>query len=43
MSDTEEEVLVVEETIANKKVRLVNAYGPQEDEKDDIKEDLYHF
>ena len=41
-TDTEEEVLVVEATIANKKVRLINAYGPQEDEKEDIKEDFYN-
>ena len=37
-NDTEEEVLVVAATIVSKKVRLINAYGPQEDEKEDIRE-----
>ena len=41
-NDTEEEVLVVEATIANRKVRLINAYGPQEDEKDEIRESFYN-
>ena len=30
--DTEDEVLVVQAQILNKKVRFINAYGPQEDE-----------
>ena len=41
-NDNEEEVLVVEATIASKKVRLINAYGPQEDEKDDIRESFFN-
>ena len=41
-NDNEEEVLVVEATIAHKKVRFINAYGPQEDDKDDIKERFYN-
>ena len=41
-NDTEEEVLVVEATIATKKIRLINAYGPQEDEKDNIREDFFN-
>ena len=31
-NDTEEEVLVVQADILDKKVRFINAYGPQEDE-----------
>ena len=40
-NDTEEEVLVVEATIANRKIRFINAYGPQEDEKDEIRKSFY--
>ena len=41
-NDTEEEVLVVEATVANKRVRFINGYGPQEDEKDEIREGFFH-
>ena len=41
-NDTEEEVLVVEATIGNKKVRFINAYGPQEDDKDDVREGFFN-
>ena len=40
-NDTEEEVLVVEATLANDKVRFINAYGPQEDENDEIREGFF--
>ena len=40
-NDTNEEVLVVEATIANNKIRFINGYGPQEDEKDKIREGFY--
>ena len=40
-NDTEEEVLVIEATIANKRTRFINAYGPQEDDKDEIKDGFY--
>ena len=41
-NDTEEEVLVVEANIANNKVRFINAYGPQEDENEEIKDAFYN-
>ena len=41
-NDTEEEVLVVEATIGEAKVRFINAYGPQEDDKDDIREGFFN-
>ena len=41
ISNDNEEVLVVEATLAHKKVRFINAYGPQED-KDDIREGFYN-
>ena len=40
-NDTEEEVLVIEAFIANKRTRFINAYGPQEDDKDEIKDAFY--
>ena len=40
-NDTDEEVLVVEAIVANSKVRFINAYGPQEDDKDEVKEAFY--
>ena len=41
-NDTTEEVLVVEATIVDKKVRFINGYGPQEDESDDVREGFFH-
>ena len=37
-NDYEREVLGVEVTIASKKVRFINSYGPQKDEIKDIRE-----
>ena len=41
-NDSDEEVLVVEGTIENKKVRFINGYGPQEDESDEIREGFFN-
>ena len=40
--DTDEEVLVVEAKLANRKVRLINAYGPQETETEDKKKSFFN-
>ena len=40
--DTEDEVLVVEAKLANKKVRLINAYGPQEDSKEELRKSFFN-
>ena len=40
--DTGEEVLVVEAKLANRKVRLINAYGPQETETEDKKKSFFN-
>ena len=40
--DSDEEVLVVEAKLVNKKVRLINAYGPQESESEDRKKSFFN-
>ena len=39
--ETEDEVIVVEAKLANKKVRLINAYGPQEDSNEEIRKSFF--
>ena len=40
--DTEDEVLVVEAKLANSKVRQINAYGPQEDTKEELRKSFFN-
>ena len=37
-----EEVLVVEAKLKDKKVRLINAYGPQEDSLEELRKSFFH-
>ena len=39
--DTDDEVLVIEAKLANKKVRLLNAYCPQESSNEDMKNNFF--
>ena len=39
--DSDEEVLTVEAKIANRKVKLINAYGPQEASNEDVKQSFF--
>ena len=41
-NDTEEEVLVVEASIARQRVRFINGYGPQDDENSEIREAFFN-
>ena len=41
-NDTDEEVIVVEATIVDKRVRFINGYGPQEDDDDDVREGFFN-
>ena len=38
----DDEILVVEAKLQTQKIRLVNAYGPQEDEVEDLKKSFYN-